>query len=122
MIFVKVKRFFVYSTLVLLSACNLDNEIYESRMEEVLGIEINEEYTVLEKSSSSAMGDYTETFLIQFDQAEFDRIIGRLKLDQFEKSLDQKFVYLNKENVKGDKKSIVINLKSRTIKYTLADI
>jgi hypothetical protein len=115
-------RVLSFLLFVFLVGCSNDDDIYKSRIEKVLGIEIKEEYTVLEKSSDSAVGDYTETFLIQFNEPDFNRIISRLNMRQLETSLDKKFLYLNDRNLKGDKLAIVISLKNQTIKYTLADI
>lgn len=112
----------IFLLLLLFVGCSNDDEIYESRIENVLGIEIKEDYIVLEKSSDSAVGDFTETFLIQFNEADFSQIMSRLNTIRLKKSSDKNFLYLNEENQKGDKLSIVIDLKNRTIKYSFADI
>lgn len=108
--------------LFLLLGCDIDSEVYISRLEKVIGVQINEQYTVLEKSSSNAVGDFTEVFHIQFNQPDFEQIMRRLDIDKFEESNDQNFLYINKESFNGDKISVIVSLKDQTIKYTYADI
>ena len=118
----RVCQIISFAFLVFLASCASDKELYQGKLEHLLGIKIVEEYSVLESSSNSAIGDYTETFMIQFEPHKFDQLEQRLNLNTFEKSLDEAFLYLNEEDEKGNKVSVVINLKKHTIKYTLADI
>jgi len=118
-----MKQYLKYPVIFLwLWSCQNAEERHFDHIEDILGFSVPKNFKSTEKTSDSSVGDYTETFIVEYHDYEFSQIIGKLDLEQFQESEDQNFYYFNTKNAGGDKISLIIDLRKKRIKYTLADI
>lgn len=114
-------KLLLFAFLSLLLGCRQDDKNFIYKIEDILEVQIKGDYTVLENSSSFGIGDYTETFLIQFKKEDFNIFLEQLRNVKMDSSDDKKFLSFSTSNSKGDYIFILIGLENRTIQYSLAD-
>lgn len=113
-------KYLSFIILVLLLSCNNRNDYNycQSTIEKSLGIRIEDNYTVLERNTYFAIGDYNERFKLKLSAKDFHTAIKSVDSKELKKAQKMELYYYNITDNDGEFISFIFDPEKHTIQYS----
>jgi hypothetical protein len=101
--------------------CNNSNDNYQKKINTVIKLDIPNHFSIVSSEEHQAVGDYLERFEIIFSEKDYKLILCQLDSTKMEKPNEEPHIlYLRKTYKINESKTVIFNLKKKTIIYSHA--